>query len=67
MDLTTGDVSPLYNGSDISEMIWIGPTDTSVLYVNSSNSETDGSIELWVSDTSAFENGYGHVRGFYSQ
>lgn len=39
-------------------MIWIGPTDTSVLYVNGTNSEVDGGVELWVSDTSSFEDGY---------
>ena len=55
MDLSTGQVSLLYNGSEISEMIWIGPTDTSVLYVNGTNSEVDGGVELWVSDTSSFE------------
>ena len=38
-------------------MIWIGATDTSVLYVNGTNSEVDGGVELWVSDTSSFEQG----------
>ncbi len=58
MDLGTGEVSLLYNGSEISEMIWIGPTETSVLYVNGTNSEVDGGVELWVSDTSSFDQGY---------
>lgn len=58
LDLNTGDISLLYNGSEISEMIWIGPTDTSVLYVNGTNSEVDGGVELWVSDTSSFDQGY---------
>lgn len=58
MDLSTGEVSLLYNGSEVSEMIWIGPTDTSVLYVNGTNSEIDGGVELWVSDTSSFDEGY---------
>jgi hypothetical protein len=39
-------------------MIWIGPTDTSVLYVNGTNSAVDGSVELWASDTSSFDKGY---------
>lgn len=60
MDLKTGELSPLYNGSEISEMIWIGPTNTSVLYVNSTNSEVDGSVELWASDTSSFDKRYGN-------
>jgi hypothetical protein len=57
MDLSTGEISLLYNGSEISEMIWIGPTDTSVLYVNGTNGEVNGGVELWVSDTSSFEQG----------
>lgn len=58
MDLNTGEISLLYNGSEVSEMIWIGPRDTSVLYVNSTNSEVEGGVELWVSDTSSFDRGY---------
>lgn len=57
MDLASGDISLLYNGSEISEMIWIGPTDTSILYVNSTNSEVDGGVELWASDTTSFDQG----------
>jgi hypothetical protein len=57
MNLKTGKVSLLHNGSDVSEMIWIGPKDTSVMYVNGSNSDVEGGVELWVSDTSAFDQG----------
>jgi hypothetical protein len=58
MDLNTGEISLLYNGSEISEMIWIGARDTSVLYVNGTNREVEGGVELWVSDTSNFDQGY---------
>jgi len=61
MDLNTGEISLLYNGSDISEMIWIGARDTSVLYVNGTNSDVEGGVELWVSDTSSFDQGYERV------
>lgn len=57
MDLKTGEVSLLYNGSEVAEMVWIGPTNTSVLYVNGTNREVDGGVELWVSDTSLFDKG----------
>ena len=56
MNLTSGEVSLLFNGSDISEMIWIGPTDTSVIYVNGTNEEEDGGISLYAADVTAFDN-----------
>ena len=57
MDLASGDISLLHNGSEVSEMIWMGATDTSVLYVNGTNGEIDGGVELWASDTSSFDRG----------
>lgn len=56
MNLTSGEVSLLFNGSDISEMVWIGPTDTSVIYVNGTNAEEDGGISLYAADVTAIEN-----------
>lgn len=58
LDLKTGELNTLTEGSDVSEIVWAGNDDTSILYLNSSNSEIPGGSELWVSDTSDFANGY---------
>jgi hypothetical protein len=58
LNLTTGDVSLLYNGSEISEMFWIGPTDTSVIYVNGTNDEEDGGISMYAGDVTAIDEAY---------
>jgi len=58
MDLKTGQVSVLTNDSNVSEIIWLGSKDTSVLYVNGTNAEVNGGVEIWVSDIGDFTNGY---------
>ena len=56
LNLQSGEVSLLFNGSDISELVWVGPTNTSVLYVNGTNEEEDGGISLYSADVTAIEN-----------
>ena|SRR6266536_612565 len=58
LDLATGEVSLLFNGSTIAEIVWVGPKDTSVFYVNGSNSEVEGGVEIWVSDATDISGGY---------
>ena len=58
MNLSSGEVSLLYNGSEISELVWIGPTATSVLYVNGTNDEEDGGISLYAGDVTAIDEAY---------
>jgi len=53
MNLTSGEQSLLFNGSDISEMIWVGPNPTSVIYINGTNDEEDGGISLYAGDVTA--------------
>jgi hypothetical protein len=36
-------------------MIWIGATDTSVIYVNGTNDEENGGISLYAADVKAFK------------
>ena len=55
MNLTSGEISLLYNGSDISEIIWIGATNTSVLYVNGTNEADDGGISMYAGDATAID------------
>jgi hypothetical protein len=56
LNLQSGEVSLLFNGSDISELVWIGPTNTSVIYVNGTNPEDDGGVSLYSADVTAIEN-----------
>jgi hypothetical protein len=56
LNLQSGEISLLFNGSDISELVWVGPTNTSVLYVNGTNEEEDGGISLYSAEVTAIEN-----------
>ena len=55
MNLTSGKVSLLYNGSDISEIVFVGPTPTSILYINGTNEEEDGGISIYAGDVNAID------------
>ncbi len=57
LDVDTGETTLLTNSSEVSEIVWLGTSDTDVLYINSTNSEIDGGIELWVSDITSFDSG----------
>lgn len=50
LNVKTGDVSVLFNGSDVSEIFWIGPTSTSMLYINGTNDQVDGGATLYMAD-----------------
>jgi hypothetical protein len=39
-------------GSEVSEVVWIGETDDSILYLNSSNEEIPGGVTLYTADLS---------------
>jgi hypothetical protein len=56
LNLTSGEVTFLADGSEISEIVWIGATPTSVIYVNGTNAEGDGGISLYSADVAAIEN-----------
>ena len=55
LNLTTGDVTLLHNGSDISELLWAGPNATSIIYLNGTNDEDDGGISLYVGDVGSLD------------
>lgn len=48
----------LTNDSNVAELIWLGTNDSGLLYINSTNADIPGGVELWVSDTSDFVNSY---------
>ena len=58
MDLKTGKTTTLTEDSDVSEIVWLGADDSSILYINSTNAETPGGVELWISNTHNFASGY---------
>ena len=50
LNLNTGDISDLPFSDDVSEMVWVGSTNTSVLYLNGTNDAVPGSVTLWTVD-----------------
>jgi hypothetical protein len=50
LHLPTGDISDLDLSSDASEIVWVGSTDTSILYINSTNDHVPGGVSLWTAD-----------------
>ncbi|KAJ5171894.1 hypothetical protein N7492_004487 [Penicillium capsulatum] len=54
IDLETGKVSQLTNDSNVSEVVWLGSNDSGLLYINGTNPDVPGGVELWISDTAHF-------------
>ena len=48
--LSTGEISNLPFTDDVSEIVWVGDTATSVLYINGTNDEIRGGVTLWTAD-----------------
>ncbi|KAI1435202.1 dipeptidyl-peptidase V [Xylaria sp. CBS 124048] len=55
LDLKTGEISRWYDGSEISEVVFVGPKVTSIIYVNGTNAEGDGGISLYSADADNLE------------
>ena len=56
LDLKTGKISLLTEDPNVSEIVWLGKGQD-VLYVNGTNSEVPGGVELWVSNIKDFSRG----------
>ncbi|KKK23456.1 hypothetical protein ARAM_003969 [Aspergillus rambellii] len=56
IDLKSGNIKVLTNDSNVSEIVWL--TDWNVLYINGTNSDIPGGVELWVSSVSDMGKGY---------
>lgn len=54
IDLDSGKVTQLTNDSKVSEIVWLGSTDSGLLYINGTNADIPGGVELWISDTANF-------------
>ncbi|EAU30066.1 dipeptidyl-peptidase 5 precursor [Aspergillus terreus NIH2624] len=58
LNLKTGDITLLTDDANVSEIVWLGGDDTSLLYINGTNAEIPGGVELWVSSVKDFSKGY---------
>jgi len=52
LDVESGNTTKAPFGSEVSEVVWIGETDDSILYLNSSNEEIPGGVTLYTADLS---------------
>ena len=52
LDVEGGNTTKAPFGSEVSEVVWIGETDDSILYLNSSNEEIPGGVTLYTADLS---------------
>ncbi|KAI1336892.1 dipeptidyl-peptidase V [Xylariaceae sp. FL0016] len=55
LDLVTGDISLWTTNTDISEVVFAGPTNSSIIYVNGTNEAGDGGISLYAADANELE------------
>ncbi|EOA86701.1 uncharacterized protein SETTUDRAFT_87464 [Exserohilum turcica Et28A] len=52
LDTDTGDITKAPFGSDASEVVWVGDTAESILYLNSTNDQIPGGVTLYTADLS---------------
>ena len=50
MKISSGEITKLPFTDEVSEMVWVGETNTSVLYINSTNEDVSGGVTLWTAD-----------------
>lgn len=50
LNIKTGDIADLPFSDDVSEIVWVGSTNTSVLYLNGTNDDVPGGVTLWTTD-----------------
>ncbi|KAI1260936.1 dipeptidyl-peptidase-like protein V precursor [Xylariaceae sp. FL1019] len=55
MDVKTGSITEAPFDSAVSEVVWVGPTDTSILYINGTNDDIPGGVTLYIADISLSE------------
>lgn len=50
MDVKTGKITDAPFDSSVSELVWVGDTDTSILYINATNDDVPGGVTLYTAD-----------------
>ncbi|KAJ5103144.1 hypothetical protein N7532_003673 [Penicillium argentinense] len=56
IDIRSGETAQLTNDSNVSELTWLGSSDSGLLYINSTNADIPGGVELWIADANNFAN-----------
>jgi hypothetical protein len=52
LDVESGETTKAPFNSEVSEVVWIGETEDSILYLNSSNDQIPGGVTLYTADLS---------------
>lgn len=55
LNVASGNVTEAPFDSDVSEVVWVGATDTSILYINGTNDKVPGGVTLYTADIEADE------------
>jgi hypothetical protein len=53
LDVASGKITEAPFDSAVSEVVWVGNTDTSILYINGTNDEIPGGVTLYTADIGA--------------
>lgn len=55
LDVSSGKITAAPFTSEVSEVVWVGPKNTSILYINGTNDEVPGGVTLWTGDVQDFK------------
>jgi hypothetical protein len=55
LNIASGNITEAPFSSEVSEVVWIGETDTSILYINGTNEDIVGGVTLYTADLGAEE------------
>lgn len=53
LDVASGAITEAPFDSSVSEVVWVGPTNTSILYINGTNDDVPGGVTLYTADVAA--------------
>ena len=53
LDTKTGNTTKAPFGSAVSEVVWVGDSEDSILYINSTNEKIPGGVTLYTADLGA--------------
>lgn len=53
LDVASGTITEAPFDSSVSEVVWVGSTNTSILYINGTNDDVPGGVTLYTADIAA--------------
>jgi hypothetical protein len=53
LNVASGNVTEAPFDSEVSEVVWVGASNTSILYINTTNEEVSGGVTLYSADVDA--------------